>query len=79
MTDTEQTFQLNAKTRAIRSGMRWAIQRLQPDGSYDLEMFWNGGRRSLYTWCAANEVHPSRDAEAAIDLLPESNGFRERS
>ena len=79
MTDTEQTIDLDRKTRASRSGMRWAVQRLQPDGSYDLIAHWNGGRRSLYTWCHDNEVYPSRDAEAAIDLLPESNGFRERS
>lgn len=79
MTDTEQTFVLNLKTRAHRSGNRWAIQKLQTDGSWDMTVHWNGGRRSLLAWCEANDVHPSRDAEAALALLPESTGFRERT
>lgn len=79
MTNTEVTIDLDRKTRALRSGNRWAIQRLLPSGEWDLASHWNGGRRSLLAWCAANDVHPTRAAEAALDLLPESEGFRERS
>lgn len=70
---------MDLRTRAIRSGNRWAIQRLLSDGSWDMQTFWNGGRRSLLAWCEANDVHPTRDAEAALALLPESTGFRERT
>jgi hypothetical protein len=73
------TIQVDTKHRALRSGMRWAITRLQPDGSYDLIAHWDGGRRSLLNWCRENNVYPSRAAEAALDKLPESVGFRDRS
>jgi hypothetical protein len=79
MTDTEITLVLDRKHRALRSGSRWAIQRLQPSGDWDLLSHWNGGRRSLLNWCEANDVHPDRAAEAALERLPESDGFRERS
>lgn len=79
MTDTEYTLALDLKTRAIRSGNRWAIQRLLSDGSWDMTAHWTGGRRSLLAWCEQNDVHPMRDAEAALELIPESQGFRERA
>jgi hypothetical protein len=78
MTDTETTIQLNAKYKAIRSGDRWAVQRLQPDGSYDTVETWGGGRRSIFHWMTRNDVHPSREAEAQLALLPETFGFRDR-
>lgn len=79
MTDTEYTIALDLKTRAIRSGNRWAIQRLLSDGSWDMQAHWTGGRRSLLTWCEENGIVPTRDAEAALAKLPESTGFRERA
>jgi hypothetical protein len=78
MTNTEIMIELDRKHRALRSGNRWAITRLQTDGSYDLVSAWNGGRRSLYRWCENNDVHPDRDAEAALELIPELDGFRDR-
>lgn len=71
-------IQLDRKTRALRSNDRWAIQRLMPDGSWDATAFWQGGRRTLLQWCEENDVHPTREAEAVLALLPESTGFRER-
>lgn len=79
MTDTEHTILLDMKTKALRSNNRWAIQRLQADGSWDMLTHWTGGRRSLLKWCEANDVSPTRAAEAALELLPESQGFRDRS
>ena len=78
MTPTETTIRLDAKTRALRSGDRWATQRLQPDGSWDTLETWSGGRRSLFHWMEKHDVHPSRDAEAILNTLAESTGFRDR-
>ncbi len=78
MTPTEVRIDLDRKTRALRSGDKWCIQRLKPDGSWDMTDVWNGGRRSLLHWCSRNDVHPSREAEAQLSLLPESSGWRER-
>lgn len=78
MTPTELVFNLDRKTRALRSGDRWAAQRLQPDGTWDTLATWAGGRRSLFHWCERNDVHPTREAEAQLALLPESTGFRDR-
>lgn len=75
---TEITIQLDAKHRALRSGSRWAVTRMQPDGAYDLVLAWDGGRRSLLQWCEANKVYPTREAEAQLALLPEGVGFKER-
>jgi hypothetical protein len=75
---TEHTIQLDRKHKALRSGDKWAVQRLQTDGSYDTVETWAGGRRSLLHWCEKHDVHPTREAEAALALLPESNGFRDR-
>ena len=76
---TETTIELDRKTRAIRSGSRWAVQRRQPDGSWDLVEAWNGGRRSLVLWCEKHGVYPTREAEAMLSALPEGIGFRERT
>lgn len=78
MTTTEHTILLDLKTRAHRSGNRWAVSRLQPDGTWDMIAAWAGGRRSLLAWCEANDVYPTRAAEAQLDLIPESSGFRDR-
>lgn len=78
-TPTETVVVLDAKTKAIRSGSRWVIQRRQPDGSWDMTDHWDGSRRSLLQWCDKNGVYPTRDAEAQLALLPEGVGFRERS
>lgn len=72
------TIVLDKKTRAIRSGSRWAVQRLQPDGSWDMTAHWDGGRRTIYHWMEKNNVHPTREAEAALDALAEGIAFRER-
>lgn len=77
MADTEQTVNLDKKTRAVISGARIAIQRLQPDGSYDAVAFLQGGGRTIARWCEANDVHPSRDAEQILGALPDV-GFRDR-
>lgn len=77
-TDTEQIILLDRKTRLIRSGARLAIQRLQPDGSWDMVAAMQGGARSITRWCVENGVSPTRDAEVAIAKIPEA-GFRERS
>lgn len=79
MTDTEHTVLLDLKTKANRSGNKWVVSRLQPDGSWDMQAHWTGGRRSLLTWCEANDVYPTRDAEAQLAVLPEATGFRERT
>lgn len=78
MADTEQTFVLDRKHRALRSANRWAVQKQLPNGDWDMVASWGGNRRSLIQWCEANDVHPSREAEAALALLPESSGFRDR-
>ena len=78
MTDTEQSIQIDAKTRAHRSGNRWAVQRRLPDGSWDMAKTWTGGRRSLLLYLEGEDIHPSRDAEAALAQIPESQGFKER-
>lgn len=77
-TPTEITIFLDRKTRALRSGDRWACQRLQPDGSWDLIKAWNGGRRSIYHWMEAEGIVPSREAEEQLGRLSESFGFRDR-
>lgn len=78
MTDTETTIDIDAKTRCIRSGNRWAVMRRQPDGSWDCQRTWSGGRRSLLQYLDEQGIAPTRDAEAALALIPESSGFRER-
>lgn len=75
---TEVQILLDRKTKALRSGDRWAIQKLQPNGDWDMVSAWAGGRRSIFHWCERNDIHPSREAEAQIDLLPESTGFKDR-
>ena len=76
---TEQTtYQLDRKTRAIHSTPRWAVQRLQPNGNYDMVATLTGGPRALLNWCRANDVHPTRAAEEALSFVPESNGFKDR-
>lgn len=79
MTDTEYTIALDLKTKANRSGNKWVVSRLQPDGSWDMQAHWTGGRRSLLTYCEKEGVAPTREAEAALALIPESQGFRERA
>ena len=78
MTDTEQIFALDRMNRAIRSGERWAIQRMQPDGTWDLVENWSGGRRSLFQRLEKLGIVPSREAEAVLEHVPESIGFRDR-
>lgn len=77
MADTEQTIDLDRKTRALISGARIAIQRLQQDGKYDAIAFLRGGGRTILRWCSENDVHPSRDAEQILGALPDI-GFRDR-
>jgi hypothetical protein len=79
VTDTELTIDLNKKVRALRSDNRWLVQRRRTDGEWETATYWNGGRRSLILWCEANDVHPSREAEAALDLISETSGFKERA
>lgn len=74
---TESTIQLDLRTRVHRSGNRWAITRLQPDGHYDMVDAWEGNRRSLFRYLEEHNIHPSREAERQLDLLPERRGFRE--
>jgi hypothetical protein len=76
--DTEHQIDLDRKTRALRSGNRWAVLKLQPSGAYDLLTHWDGNRRSLLQWCETNGVFPTRDALAQLDRLPEASGFRDR-
>ena len=78
MTDTEVTVQLDKKHRALRSGDRWAVQRLRPDGAWDMVDSWNGGRRSLLQWAEEHHVYPSREAEDLLGRLPESSVWRYR-
>lgn len=75
---TETSIALDRKHKALRSGNRWAVQRLQPDGSWDMVDAWTGGRRSLLKWCEANHVAPTREAEAQLAVIPESDGFKDR-
>lgn len=75
---TDTTILLDRKTKAHRTADRWVIQRLKTDGSWDMVANWTGGRRSLLHWCAKNDVHPSREAEAALAVIPEATGFKER-
>lgn len=77
MTD-ELTINLDAKTRCIRSGSRWAVQKRQPDGSWDMTDNWDGGRRSLLQWAEANGVYLTREAEAVLSRMSEGVGFKER-
>lgn len=75
---TEHIVNLDRKHRAIRSSNRWAVQKFLPDGSWDTVATWAGGRRSLILWCETNDVAPSREAEQALELFPETADFRER-
>ncbi len=79
MPDTETTIVLDAKTKAIRSGSRWAVQKRQPDGSWDMVAAWDGSRRSLLQWAERNGVYPTREAEAILSTLPEGTGFKDRT
>ena len=78
MTDTEISITLDHKHIARRSANKWAVQRRQPDGSWDLLKAWTGGRRSLLQFCDEQGIVPTRDAEAALGSIAESSGFRER-
>lgn len=78
MTDTERTINLDRKTRCIISGARIAIQRLQQNGEWDATDFLSGGGRAIVRWCQANDVYPTRDAEAVLMTLPDV-GFKERT
>lgn len=73
MTDT--TIDIDAKTRVHHSGDNWVVQRKQPDGRYDMIDHWTGNRRSLMRWLEDNDVHPSREAERQLSLLPERRSF----
>lgn len=75
---TEISITLDHKHTARRSANKWAVQRRQPDGSYDLLKAWTGGRRSLLQFCEEQGIVPTRDAEAVLATLPEGNGFKER-
>lgn len=75
---TEVTIDLDRVHRAVRSQDRWAIMKRQPDGSWDSIDVWSGGRRSLFHHCDQHGISPSREAEAVLERLPESVGFRER-
>ncbi|MFA5898335.1 MAG: hypothetical protein WC829_04400 [Hyphomicrobium sp.] len=80
MTSTQDTIiGLDRKHRAIRGGNRWAVQRLLPDGKWDLVEAWDGNRRSLYHWMEKHGIVPSREAEELLGTLPENTGFRERT
>lgn len=73
------TILLDRKTRAHRAGDSWVVQRLQPNGKWDMVATWQGNRRSLVHWCEDNHVHPSREAEAQLALIPEATGFKDRA
>jgi hypothetical protein len=75
---TEMVILLDRKTKALRSGNRWCIQRLKSDGSWDMTDSWDGGRRSLFHWAEKNDVHPTREAEAILNTIAEFTGFRDR-
>ena len=75
---TEHSIALDRKHIAHRSENRWAVTRLKADGSYDLVEAWDGGRRTLLKWCENHGVYPDRQALAALELLPEASGFRDR-
>lgn len=78
MTDTEQIIELDRKTKAVHSGSAWAVQKLQPDGNWDMVAHFTGGPRALAQWCERNGVYPTRDAEARLAAIPEA-AFRQRS
>ncbi len=73
----QQTIPLDRKHQAIIDGARIAIQKLQTTGKYDAVAFLSGGGRTILRWCEANDVHPTRDAEAVLGALPDV-GFKER-
>lgn len=75
MTD-EATIQIDAKTKVHRSGDRWAVSRLQPDGRYDMVDHWDGNRRSMLIYLEENHIVPSRTAEEQLAQLPERRGFK---
>lgn len=74
---TEHAIDLDRVHRALRSGNRWAVQKRQPDGTWDTLKAWAGGRRSLFQFLEQNRIAPTREAERLLDLLPESDGFRD--
>ena len=76
---TEISITLDHKHIARRSANKWAVQRRQPDGSWDLLKAWTGGRRSLLQFCDEQGIVPTRDAEAELARLPEGSGFKERA
>ncbi len=76
---TETRIDLDRLHFALRSGDRWAICKRLPDGSIDTIETWSGGRRSLFHHCDQHGISPSREAEAVLERLPESTGFRDRS
>lgn len=75
---TEHTIPLDAKHTAVRSGNRWAVMQRKPDGTLDAIGAWSGGRRSLFQFLEKHGIAPSRAAEAALERLPEQDGFKDR-
>lgn len=75
---TEITVELDRVHRAVRSGDKWAVMKRLPDGTLDTIALWAGGRRSLFHRCQELGIVPSREAEEALALLPETTGFKER-
>lgn len=75
---TEISILIDMKTKALRSGNRWALMRRQPNGDWDTTRTWTGGRRSLLQYLAEQGIVPTRDAEALLATIPEASGFRER-
>lgn len=76
---TELTIEIDRKHQAVRSGERWALRQKQSDGIWDTIEFWQGGRRSLFQRLEELHIVPTREAEAALALIPESDGFKERT
>lgn len=75
MTTPDPTIQIDMRTRVVRSGDTWLIQQRQSDGHYDMIDHWQGNRRSLMRWFEDNNVHPTREAEQQLALLPERRSF----
>lgn len=75
---TEHTIALDMKHRALRSGDRWALMQRDREGEWQTLETWAGNRRSLFHRLDQRGIVPSRDAEAQLALLPESQGFKER-
>lgn len=67
------SFELDLYHVAIRAGRGWILYRRQPNGWLKRIDMWTGSRRSLFRILEEHGIEASRQAEADLELLVETN------